>query len=178
MGKIQLSDLRFRYENEIAEEDSVITYKSPHSDFSCGVIGPGSLLLVKGREKSRKSAFLSAMMTGAFIDDPMVNLGFNIHLEPDDVIAYFDTEHSRNEFLRIQKRFHDRVGFGGNSSQYTPFTIRDLDYTERLAAVSKFAELCKSRGKNLKVLCLDQACLLYTSPSPRDRTRSRMPSSA
>jgi len=23
-----------------------------------------------------------------------------------------------------------------------------------------------------------QACLLYTSPSPRDRTRSRMPSSA
>ena len=25
---------------------------------------------------------------------------------------------------------------------------------------------------------MDQACLLYTSPSPRDRTRSRMPSSA
>ena len=24
----------------------------------------------------------------------------------------------------------------------------------------------------------DPACLLYTSPSPRDRTRSRMPSSA
>ena len=26
--------------------------------------------------------------------------------------------------------------------------------------------------------CLSKACLLYTSPSPRDRTRSRMPSSA
>ena len=25
---------------------------------------------------------------------------------------------------------------------------------------------------------LNKACLLYTSPSPRDRTRSRMPSSA
>ena len=25
---------------------------------------------------------------------------------------------------------------------------------------------------------LEQICLLYTSPSPRDRTRSRMPSSA
>ena len=25
---------------------------------------------------------------------------------------------------------------------------------------------------------LDSFCLLYTSPSPRDRTRSRMPSSA
>ena len=27
-------------------------------------------------------------------------------------------------------------------------------------------------------LTLDYNCLLYTSPSPRDRTRSRMPSSA
>ena len=26
--------------------------------------------------------------------------------------------------------------------------------------------------------CMEYACLLYTSPSPRDRTRSRMPSSA
>ena len=26
--------------------------------------------------------------------------------------------------------------------------------------------------------CEDYRCLLYTSPSPRDRTRSRMPSSA
>ena len=28
------------------------------------------------------------------------------------------------------------------------------------------------------ILNLDNDCLLYTSPSPRDRTRSRMPSSA
>ena len=30
--------------------------------------------------------------------------------------------------------------------------------------------------KNLEII--GEACLLYTSPSPRDRTRSRMPSSA
>ena len=29
-----------------------------------------------------------------------------------------------------------------------------------------------------EVTQLEHACLLYTSPSPRDRTRSRMPSSA
>src|SRR5665811_2572537 len=35
-------------------------------------------------------------------------------------------------------------------------------------------------GARVEVLCLThgEACLLYTSPSPRDRTRSRMPSSA
>ena len=32
------------------------------------------------------------------------------------------------------------------------------------------------KGKDLKQLLV--VCLLYTSPSPRDRTRSRMPSSA
>ena len=29
-----------------------------------------------------------------------------------------------------------------------------------------------------QVICIEDLCLLYTSPSPRDRTRSRMPSSA
>ena len=33
------------------------------------------------------------------------------------------------------------------------------------------------RKFDARILTLD-ACLLYTSPSPRDRTRSRMPSSA
>ena len=33
-------------------------------------------------------------------------------------------------------------------------------------------------GKTALLRALEQICLLYTSPSPRDRTRSRMPSSA
>ena len=35
----------------------------------------------------------------------------------------------------------------------------------------------KKKKKNLKK-AMAKNCLLYTSPSPRDRTRSRMPSSA
>ena len=37
----------------------------------------------------------------------------------------------------------------------------------------------KLKNKDIRIL-LDKivSCLLYTSPSPRDRTRSRMPSSA
>ena len=38
-------------------------------------------------------------------------------------------------------------------------------------------DLKKNTGKKQTASYLD-ACLLYTSPSPRDRTRSRMPSSA
>ena len=43
----------------------------------------------------------------------------------------------------------------------------DVRELERLAAVIEAEDRA-----------LTQACLLYTSPSPRDRTRSRMPSSA
>ena len=49
-----------------------------------------------------------------------------------------------------------------------------------------FNQVCKTEVEkpNLFIsplsasLCLSMICLLYTSPSPRDRTRSRMPSSA
>ena len=36
----------------------------------------------------------------------------------------------------------------------------------------------KLHSKNPEIIELAKICLLYTSPSPRDRTRSRMPSSA
>ena len=43
--------------------------------------------------------------------------------------------------------------------------------TDRLAAIEAIKELERQLEDTL-------GCLLYTSPSPRDRTRSRMPSSA
>ena len=46
--------------------------------------------------------------------------------------------------------------------------IWDIDETEAKKALKKV------NSENLTY----QICLLYTSPSPRDRTRSRMPSSA
>ena len=46
-----------------------------------------------------------------------------------------------------------------------------------------YGEILRNRRKELKITQQELAekvgtCLLYTSPSPRDRTRSRMPSSA
>ena len=38
--------------------------------------------------------------------------------------------------------------------------------------------VCLADDSGLEIDHLDKSCLLYTSPSPRDRTRSRMPSSA
>ena len=40
------------------------------------------------------------------------------------------------------------------------------------------ASVTNVRGTNTTVFTISRACLLYTSPSPRDATLSRMPSSA
>ena len=48
--------------------------------------------------------------------------------------------------------------------------IRPLSFSERV----KLQEVMKATSQELQ----ENTCLLYTSPSPRDRTRSRMPSSA
>ena len=54
---------------------------------------------------------------------------------------------------------------------FTPFKI---DQSIDAPAINEFIE-----SEYLKAnLTQDDICLLYTSPSPRDRTRSRMPSSA
>ena len=42
----------------------------------------------------------------------------------------------------------------------------------------EFVEIVKKMFLQGKPASEDNICLLYTSPSPRDRTRSRMPSSA
>ena len=53
----------------------------------------------------------------------------------------------------------------------------DSQTVEKLAQVSK-EKIIKEAYVFTKPLSPHWACLLYTSPSPRDRTRSRMPSSA
>ena len=59
--------------------------------------------------------------------------------------------------------------------------IRDRDEMDRRAtdvALKLTADAQATETATCYVQPIYRACLLYTSPSPRDRTRSRMPSSA
>ena len=50
------------------------------------------------------------------------------------------------------------------------------DFIPAITAVAALGQL--SPSGEIRQLAAPISCLLYTSPSPRDRTRSRMPSSA
>ena len=72
-----------------------------------------------------------------------------------------------------------------------PFTLDQLRILKAIAAQGSFKKAAdllyvtqpavslqiQNLEKQLEITIFD-SCLLYTSPSPRDRTRSRMPSSA
>ena len=55
--------------------------------------------------------------------------------------------------------------------KFCPMTIKGVTFTEKAVAGEMLLAVCKENT-------LANPCLLYTSPSPRDTERSRMPSSA
>ena len=55
-----------------------------------------------------------------------------------------------------------------------PYLKEEREYP--LTTVKRLAMQLQAEGHD--IIDLTIGCLLYTSPSPRDRTRSRMPSSA
>ena len=88
-------------------------------------------------------------------------------------------------FEKLQTLFAETQGyyesFLDSNNLYKAGKISDKEFFQKLgdytAAYSALLFLGVNSLTELKK-ALDQVCLLYTSPSPRDATLSRMPSSA
>ena len=63
--------------------------------------------------------------------------------------------------------------FGVVDSLYT-----DPGFTSNADNFARATMVEKALDKNSDLIRVDKTCLLYTSPSPRDKRQSRMPSSA
>ena len=77
--------------------------------------------------------------------------------------------------------FTAAINLGENGFPVSKKLASSIDRdSDRLKKSSQTSDYFLPDGNNLKYkqLVTNRACLLYTSPSPRDRTRSRMPSSA
>eukprot|EP00657_Telonema_sp_P-1_P006843 TRINITY_DN262_c0_g1_i2.p1 TRINITY_DN262_c0_g1~~TRINITY_DN262_c0_g1_i2.p1 ORF type:complete len:117 (-),score=43.65 TRINITY_DN262_c0_g1_i2:74-424(-) len=91
-------------------------------------------------------------------------------LTEDKTIPAFGAGDTLRVDVKVKEGERERIqAFEGvciaraNKGISSNFTVRKISYGEGVERVFP--------------LCVD-TCLLYTSPSPRDRTRSRMPSSA
>ena len=66
----------------------------------------------------------------------------------------------------------------GNLRAFVQIKMRNLRYGKALDQRFASTESIEVLPTDRKTLEFSYACLLYTSPSPRDRQKSRMPSSA
>ena len=78
------------------------------------------------------------------------------------------------------KNFFRKVAFGIGSNEEVPsdplnWALNQVDEIPQFSWTGKILKEKELRGHYRDWV---YGCLLYTSPSPRDRTRSRMPSSA
>ena len=58
------------------------------------------------------------------------------------------------------------------------FCLRAKEYLRSKGVAYEEVDVTGDAGARARLVERANGCLLYTSPSPRDRTRSRMPSSA
>ena len=103
----------------------------------------------------------------------MVFLGLHLGLHDCNISAYKDGKTYYNKYER-----HSGIKHGAGNFKWIDDTLKkwDIDWNE-------IEEICTQTTDSLSLTAdmfseMDNICLLYTSPSPRDVEESRMPSSA
>ena len=96
-----------------------------------------------------------------------------VELRVGTIVDVRDFPEARKPAYKLEVDFGSEIGIKKSSAQVTDLYSKEDLLGKQVMAVVNFPT--KQIGPVLSE-CL--VCLLYTSPSPRDRTRSRMPSSA
>ena len=90
------------------------------------------------------------------------------------VFGYFITNNEYPNYVQQPRRYASNLFVRNSVLRNTPRAFTDRDSQTEGLPFTRFTI-------NSECVCFAdyrKSCLLYTSPSPRDRTRSRMPSSA
>ena len=87
-------------------------------------------------------------------------------------------EKVKDELYQAKKRGCDRVDFTGGEPTIYPKMEEVLEYCKQLNITPRIITNGQAGESKMYSLIGSGCCLLYTSPSPRDLSTSRMPSSA
>ena len=99
-----------------------------------------------------------------------VEFPFKIMATSESKLSEFVVENKNHIFSRVNK--HGAVLLRG-------WTADATEFSKVANALGEFIhDMSCSAGPRVEVVPGVHTCLLYTSPSPRDRQKSRMPSSA
>ena len=103
---------------------------------------------------------------------------FKITFREQDVRTVFE---KNNDWWGDDSTFNvdtiELLPIANDATRVAALLSGEIDYTN-VVPVQDIERIKSSAGHGVKMTPQNRTCLLYTSPSPRDRTRSRMPSSA
>ena len=138
----------------------------------------GKSIQVANRFRFRIIGVVAEKMSSAGVGSSLSAEDFN-----RDIYIPLTTDHTRIGDVLFQEKDGERKIEKIELSQLT-VRVKEVDDVKKTASAIKNLLLATHSQEDFRVTVpldlLEQrkACLLYTSPSPRDRTRSRMPSSA
>ena len=146
-------------------------------DAIMGGIKSGEMLVVGARPGLGKTAYLLTILHNKCFRESVPTLLFSLEMRTEQLLERLLSSYHSIPQWRIRNAKLDNKEIDllyGSKGDFTKFPIRIYDQTDM--DVNQISLLIqKSVAENGTKLVI---CLLYTSPSPRDRTRSRMPSSA
>ena len=117
----------------------------------------------------------------------LIDAKYDLKLKSDFIFCNPD---SKSELLKPLRAWDLITKYAGKAGLKNPEVMTSTNFRKYTATVAQIVNLdenelewlCNHMGHDIRVhrefYRLPSACLLYTSPSPRDKRQSRMPSSA
>lgn len=131
--------------------------------------GPRKIVLIRGREKSRKSLFAACILMSAFIRLVKYTLGFKMNIEPHEVILHFDTEMDQEEDEERKELFNKICGIDPESDVYQFYNIEPYSYRQRREIITYVIQRCLDKGQNIGVVLIDQVADLVRAYDVNDK---------
>lgn len=104
----------------------------------------GNLIFFSGKAKSRKTTFVSALLSSAFSNSDV--LGFSFDLPQNSNVVYFDTEQSEFDAQKTIKRIFEQNGLNGNDfNNFEAFQLRQFSIKERFEIIKEYLEYKKPK---------------------------------
>lgn len=112
---------------------------------------PGSLGLLIGAQKVRKTTALKAIAASAIGGTNIIN--FMFRSKKKGKIAFFDTEQRFRSFWQTQSQTHYLSGLINNSDRYDAFTFIDESIEDRFLLIERYVKL----NEDIEMMVIDGA---------------------
>ena len=132
------------------------------------VAGKNKILLIKGREGSRKSFLASCILMSAFIDKRRYTMGFNLDLADNEVILHLDTEMDIEETEERKEQFNTLCNLSPEDDRYRVYNIANFSYAQRVEIITHLIQEIEMEDREVGVLVIDQVADLLRGYNVND----------